>query len=526
MRRRGMKGLAIGLLLAFNWVVVTVHEATLAPPAVERLASYAPAPWYPRAEHGINQLVLEGDPYTRGVRAGLATASLLERQEQGLNDLLEEMIPYAIARYGLFLGLMRWFWGLDRYVEPWMIEEMYGVSQSASPKWNHLADPLTRQLAYHGLHEVGQFFSDVGAEGMGCTAFVLPQTGGWAVGRNFDFEGGRIFDEEKILKWVFPDKGVPYVSVIWAGMVGAVTGVNQAGVYVSINAAGSNDFRRFGTPSTLVALKALQFAESAAAARRIIEEATVFIADIYVVADKLEAYRIEKSPVAVRTEKLKGPTVIANHLEDPLWANDRINLFRKGALTSAARQARGEELLRTFAHQVTPVEWTLLGYLRDKKGVAGDRLHLGHRSAIDALIATHGVIYDSARGHLYVSQGPALVGPFPGFDLTASFASRSPVRFAELPPDPTVTPAQFEALKKELRELSETELWAEGGRCAEAKARWEKIPPLDHIQYPLTGAAVARCDQNPAEARRFYEAALAMKPAYAAQRRKIEEALK
>ena len=59
------------------------------------------------------------------------------------------------------------------------------------------------------------------------------------IGRNFDFEGGRIFDDEKILKWVFPSNGIPFVSVIWAGMVGAVTGVNASGVYISINAAGT-----------------------------------------------------------------------------------------------------------------------------------------------------------------------------------------------------------------------------------------------------------------------------------------------
>ncbi len=75
---------------------------------------------------------------------------------------------------------------------------MYGISRSAPRKYDYLADPYTRQVAYHGLHEVGQMMVDQGfEEGMACTVIAVKRGRQWILGRNFDFEGGRIFDKEK-----------------------------------------------------------------------------------------------------------------------------------------------------------------------------------------------------------------------------------------------------------------------------------------------------------------------------------------
>jgi len=91
-----------------------------------------------------------------------------------------------------------------------MLEEMYGVSKSTSTDFDFLLDRFTRQIAYHGLHEVGQLAVDQGSDSMGCTVVALPHKRNWIIGRNFDFEGGRIFDSEKIMKWVFPERGYSF----------------------------------------------------------------------------------------------------------------------------------------------------------------------------------------------------------------------------------------------------------------------------------------------------------------------------
>src|SRR5262245_814082 len=269
------------LLVLFTWGVHVFHLGVITSeglPTPEKLPQdLGGARWIPKEKAGINQLIIFGDPFTRGYATGKLTSYLMFQQEATLIREFYRLFPNPLLRNALILGLLRWYWGIQEYFEDWMLEEAYGVSLSASREFNFLLDPFSRQIAYHGLHEVGQLMIDRGVDAMGCTVFAIPHKGSWVIGRNFDFEGGKIFDDEKILKWVFPDKGFAFVSVTWAGMVGAVTGVNENGVYISINAAGSTDFGRFGTPSTLILVKALQFSRTADEARKIIENSKMFI---------------------------------------------------------------------------------------------------------------------------------------------------------------------------------------------------------------------------------------------------------
>jgi hypothetical protein len=55
--------------------------------------------------------------------------------------------------------------------------------------------------------------------------------------------------------------------------------------------------------------------------------------------------------------------------------------------------------------------------LRDRRAPGGKPLPLGNRNAIDALIATHGVVMNTRQRSLWVSQSPHLLGGFVRFDL-------------------------------------------------------------------------------------------------------------
>jgi len=44
-------------------------------------------------------------------------------------------------------------------------------------------------------------------------------------------------------------------------------------------------------------------------------------------------------------------------------------------------------------------------------------LPLGHRSSLDAVIATHAVVMDATERAIWVSEGPHLMGRFVRFDL-------------------------------------------------------------------------------------------------------------
>lgn len=333
-----MRNLALFGVVLLTWCVAILHRGVAIPPVIPSASTPArESRWISKHEMGINQLLLFGSAYQRGLASGSLTQGLLYQQEREMNRLFSQFFPNPIVRVGFNLALMRWYWGIEDYFDPWMLEELYGVSQSASHDFDFLADRFTRQIAYHGLHEVGQWMID-NAQPFGCTVFAVPFQNSWVIGRNFDFNAGRVFDEEKVMKWVFPTEGFAFVSVIWSGMVGVVTGVNENGVYISINAAGTKDFSRYGTPSTLVILKALQFSRTAMEAKSVIESAQMFITDIFVVADSTgQFFRIEKSPKRVHSIPVTHATVITNHLTHEDFATDSVNRSRMERGTTLER---------------------------------------------------------------------------------------------------------------------------------------------------------------------------------------------
>lgn len=523
------------LILVVNGVVLTYHAGVFPPPEVPEISDPEhEALWIDKSVHGMNQLVLQGGAYERGLAAGRATSDLLRRQETELVGQLRKLIPSDIALQALILAGINWFRGIDAYFEPWATREMYGVSFSAPAEFNYLADPFTRQIAYHGLHEVGQMMVDQQGDQFGCTVVAIPDRGNWILGRNFDFEGGRTFDEEKILKWVFPDEGNAFVSVIWAGMVGAVTGVNDKGLYISLNAGGSEDFRRIGAPSTLLLLKALQFSSDLDEAIRVIRDGTMFITDSFVLLDAATGrlISIEKSPQATEVSELRSPAVITNHLLSPRWINDEVNAFRRDELTSTYRYVRARELLDRLEQEKidrpSELEERVLAILRDK----GEGLEIGNRRAIDALIATHAVVYNASDRVFYVSQGPSLVGGFTGFDLRASFAARRPIESARrLPPDTNVNGKTYRLVHEIAHAVSKARslVSAREGDCAAAARELDRLPssaePLFGSGYWSVKGDIEDCQGHRETARAFWQKALASHPAYAKDVRRLEEKL-
>jgi isopenicillin-N N-acyltransferase like protein len=124
-------------------------------------------------------------------------------------------------------------------------------------------------------------------------------------------------------------------------------------------------------------------------------------------------------PLHVR--HLPTRAAVTNHFEGPAAA-DPANQRVQDATSTLDRRRRADELL---AQQASPASVTdAVRMLRDRRGPGGSELPLGDRRAIDALIATHGVVMDATDRVLWVSESPHLLGRFVAFDLERLLGER------------------------------------------------------------------------------------------------------
>ncbi|MBA2405530.1 MAG: hypothetical protein H0V66_12210, partial [Bdellovibrionales bacterium] len=326
----------------------------------------------------------------------------------------------------------------------------------------------------------------------------------------------------------FPDKGYPFLSVIWGGMVGAVTGINQQGIFVAINAAGSDDFARIGTPTTIIVKNILTHSKSLEEAIQILEDSSVFITDIFIMADRKtnRVVVVEKSPAKMDVHFLKESEVVANHLQAKIWAGDINNENRKTNLTSEFRFKRGMELIaaKTYAH---PLEKTV-DLLSDKNLYEKRQGHLGHRGAIDSLIASQSVIYDMSKGVFYVNLGPGTSGKFLGYDMDKSFAKKYPVQVDEIR-NLNMSEAEYGQWQKRMLTVTQAKQALNSHKCDEVKASIRQINTPDFVHYDkesLLGDYAATCLKDLTQARVHWTRALSYNPPYVKQRNILQEKLK
>ncbi|MGB1317259.1 MAG: C45 family autoproteolytic acyltransferase/hydrolase, partial [Flavobacteriales bacterium] len=247
------------------------------------------------------------------------------------------------------------------------------------------------------------------------------------VGRNFDFYMGDDFAKDKIILFVQPDSGYAFASITWAGFMGVVSGMNEHGLTVTLNAAKSSVPTGAKTPISILAREILQYATTIDEAYAIAKSRETFVSESILIAsaeDKAAAI-IEKSPDRIDIYQPEDARVTcANHYQSETFKNDSVNLDNIRNSDSDYRFKRLNQLLEE-GFPINPAKSVQL--LRNQKGIDNADLGLGNPKAINQLLAHHGIVFQPEKRLLWISTSPFQLGEFICYDLNEVFYGPSSI---------------------------------------------------------------------------------------------------
>jgi len=438
------KGLGLGLkiflfglaaLVAFTvYFVIAIHqtEPEIKDLSILKQSTVEKSPelitcgnnWLKKSESGLWEMYVEGDGFERGVVNGKLTKRLAELQETVFINQIKVLIPSEN-----YLNFLKYFVAyfnrkMPEHITKEYQEEIYGVSLSASDKYDNLAPKYYRILNYHSAHDIGHALQDKNMT-VGCTSFGVwnskTRDGKLLIGRNFDFFAGDDFALNKIVCFTKPKQGHKFVYITWAGFTGVVSGMNDQGLTVTINASKSDIPKSAATPISLLAKEILQYASTIDEAYKIALKRQTFVSESILIGsakDKRTA-SIEKTPSKTNLYTEQGDQLIcSNNFRSAAFEHDYIN--NKNILESSSmyRYHRLKQLLsQTKQFEVKDMAQVL----RNQDGINEVPLGLGNEKGINQLIAHHAVIFKPEEGLIWVSTAPYQLGKFVCYDLNKVF---------------------------------------------------------------------------------------------------------
>ncbi|MEO7523976.1 MAG: C45 family peptidase [Ferruginibacter sp.] len=379
--------------------------------------------WFRKSNSGLFEMYVSGEPFERGVINGKLSKELVVRQEDYFNEQISKLVPSRSYRNFLkyFIG---WFnRNLEKNVTEEYKEEIYGVSESASNEYQYIGSNYQRILNYHAAHDIGHALQNMAL--VGCTSF-----GTWdskskdstmIIGRNFDFYVSDKFALDKIIAFFNPTRGYKFMSVTWGGFIGVVSGMNEKGLSVTINAAKSDVPTGSATPVSLVTREILQYAKNIDEAIAIAKSRKMFVSESFLVASAEDnrAVLIEKTPGALDIYDPKQDYILCtNHFQSKGLDSSKDNIQQIKESASPYRYERMMELLK--ANGPNTVQKTI-DILRDRKGLHGSDIGMGNEKAVNQLIAHHSIVFEPKKLLVWVSTSNWQLGEYVCYDLRKVF---------------------------------------------------------------------------------------------------------
>lgn len=373
------------------------------------------------------ELYIKGNPLQLGYNNGALTQNLMQQQEEIFFSKVEDFVPSKFKQK-LLRGFLKWY-NRKMYlnVREDFQAELYGLSQYSSDKYDFIAPKFRRAMYLHGAHDIGHAMQDLMV--VGCTSLAVwnenTEDGDLLIGRNFDFYVGEEFAKNKLIEFVEPENGIPYLSVSWPGMIGVVSGMNKEGITVTINAGKSKIPLTAKTPITLVTREILQYAKTIDKAITIAKKRKVFVSESILVgsANDKKAVIIEVSPKNFGVYEVANSSRIfcTNHFQSDTYKNDKRNQKHIAESHSEYRYEKLQKLLQQNK-KLNPEK--MASILRDKSGLKGEKIGYGNEKAINQLLAHHAVIFSPQKKLVWVSSNPYQLGEFVCYDLNEIFSDK------------------------------------------------------------------------------------------------------
>lgn len=371
------------------------------------------------------ELYIQGNPLQLGYNNGALTQNLMQKQEGIFFSKVAGFVPSKFKQK-LLRGFLKWY-NRKMYlnVREDYQAELYGLSRYSSDQYNFIAPRYLRSLYLHGAHDIGHALQDLAM--VGCTSLAVwnenTEDGDLLIGRNFDFFVGDDFAENKLVEFVQPEQGIPYMSVSWPGMIGVVSGMNKEGITVTINAGKSKIPLTAKTPISFVTREILQYARNIDEAIVIVKKRKVFVSESILVgsANDRKAVIIEVSPdnFGVYEAPNSDRVFCANHFQSDSYKNDKRNQKHIQESHSEYRYEKLQELLQENK-KLNPEKMALI--LRDRSGLKERKIGFGNEKAINQLLAHHAVIFLPEKRLVWVSSNPYQLGEFVCYDLNKIFS--------------------------------------------------------------------------------------------------------
>jgi predicted choloylglycine hydrolase len=378
-------------------------------------------------KYDLWELYVEGDPLQRGMAIGSLTDSLLEKQNNLFFSKIKEIVPSKFKQR-LLRNFLKWYnRKLYLNVSNEYQTEIYGVSQYSTHEYDYLASSFQRSLYLHAAHDIGHALQDLKLGG--CTSFAAwgdkSEDGSLILGRNLDFYAGDEFAKDKIVAFINPKEGHPFMMVTWSGMIGVLSGMNMEGLTVTINSAKSKIPLVAKTPISILTREILQYATTIDEAIAIAKKRNVFVSESIMVgsAKDNKAIIIEVSPdgMGVYDVANSNQLVCSNHFQSDTLKSDGSNQYQIKNSHSKYRYDRMTQLLDEN-NKINPQ--IAVSILRNKDGLNNLPLGYGNEKALNQLLAHHGIVFKPAQKLVWVSANPYQLGEFVCYDLNAIFKNR------------------------------------------------------------------------------------------------------